>query len=218
MTISEIRMNRYIHNPNREDFERIAHHFGTGKIPVAKQLEFLEEVLRRHGKAADPKLLVEISHLFLLVDRLLEAQVFLSRAYDIAPSDVAILYALNRVFCQRRSLFYGAWAVAKLKELKAGLAIETKAEAMYLLICGRHEQCLSLCLSRFDKLSGDKEFLFLSYETAIRAKSSRLALSVFSQKESALLLSSISSANQKRVRNLLLTDLIRILKRWNAHE
>ena len=79
---------------------------------------------------------------------------------------------------------------------------------MYFLMSGKCQQSARLCLLAFNALRENEEFLFICYETAIRAESRTLACLVFSQPKSGSLLESLSAPNKVRVRRLVIGELL----------
>jgi len=207
-SIVDIRLERFISDQPVEDFIKL--YALTGKQPERFTTEFFALATRSALARQNIPGLLRISQLLISLDRLIESEYTLTKAYEINSTNREILYALVDIFCRRHCLFHANHFVEALSKDGDDI-LTTKSRIKYWLITGHSDQLKKLILDTYSRYIDDREYLLLAFEAAISLNDYFITAVVSRSSHAVDLYGSLSGRSAGIVRRHLNIALLTIL-------
>lgn len=212
-SILEIRKLQFIEKPNYDNCEKL-----LTKIDTHKEIfdnKFFAEATKNASLKKDIKGLLFIAQLYIELNRNVEAEYILFRAYEIDNANDEIIYYLFDVLCRRKQLGLASYFIEKFDRAKNALLF-TKSMIKYFLLTNRKEELNELITSCFEIFKNDKEFIFLVYISAIQNDNHQYTYMVSKTKFRQEIFYGLSGQNKHRIKNHFYR-IILILLREKMH-
>jgi hypothetical protein len=138
---------------------------------------------------------MNIGRLFVILDRLAEAEEYFSFAYMQGDTKIEIIENLNRIYAKRTKIYHCNWTISRLYELHAPEKVQLIARIRNSFIWGYFENAYNDALSNFELLKNNEEFLILSVQVATFLGKGKLLLVIFNDSSCKEIICSFSEAS-----------------------
>jgi len=207
-SILEIRKTQFIENPNRDNFLKLSR-----KILPHKEIfdnKFFSKATSNAIKKNDFMGLYHISRLYIELNRNVEAEYLMIRAYEIDKSNNEMLYQLLDIMCRRKQLGLVMYLLEKFDKEKNEL-LYIKSMIKYFLLTSKKIELIELVLSCFDKFIADEEFIWLVFVSGIQNDIFYFSYKVSKTKYFIDFISFLTPQHETRLKNHLYIIIIKTL-------
>ncbi len=208
MTINEIHKIKFIESQSENDFLKLYEY--AHRNPGFFDDEFLISSFKNAHVNKNIKGITYVVQLYIVLDRLIEADYVLNVAFKDFPDDVNLLYFLSDVSSRRHCFFQSHHFAEKLRKLE-GKLLYTKAQIKFLLIKGESDLIIDFISMNFETYQNDIEFISLIYEAARITSNSFFAYKTFSSSHGKLIANNLNKRNSNIAKNLVVKYLVEIL-------
>jgi hypothetical protein len=196
-SILDIRKLAFINDPNCENFYRLLQ-----KIDNHKEIfdnKFFAEVTKKAFAKNDINALLLISKLYIELNRNIEAEFILSRAYNLDKTNIDATYSYFDILCRRKQLSLISSIGEKIDKTKNEL-LYVKSLIKYYLVINKPNELNDLVKLYFERYKTDKEFVRLIYFSAIQNDDYQLTYMVSKTKFQIELFSDLSEPLERRIK------------------
>ena len=208
-SILDIRKISFIEDPNQENSIKLIE-----KIDSHKEIfdnKFFAKATEKAILKNNVKGLLFISNLYVLLNRNIEAEYILRRAYEIDNTNNEILYYLFDILCRRKQFGLVSSISEKLDKSKDEL-MYVKSLIKYFLLCNKEKELNELLQHYFEKYNGDKELVRLIFIAAIQNNNHYFTYMVSKTKFRQDLFSGLSGPVKSRIKNHFYIMINNLLK------
>ena len=208
-SILDIRKIKFIENPNQENFSKLAK-----KVYTHKEIfdnSFFAKATEKALFIKNVTGLLFISKLYIMLERNIEAEYILSRAYKIDDINNDILYYYFDILCRRKQFGLVSSIGEKLDRSKNDL-MYIKSLIKYYILSNNEIELNDLLFHNFEKYKNDEDFVFLAFITAIQKNNYHLTYLVNKTKFRRELFSDLIGHMGGTVKNhfyILITNLLK---------
>jgi hypothetical protein len=210
MTINEIRKEKFIKNQTLEDFSKLYQY--AQRCPEFFDDVFLMSSFSNALNAKNITGITYIAQLYIVLNRLIEADYLLNTAIKRYPDEQILLYFLSDISSRRHIFFSSNYFCEELKK-KEGKILYAKAQIKFYLLQGYIDSIDSFIYQTFTKYCFDYEYCILVFEACKFTKNQNIAYDLFSCNNAELLYQDLNERNRKIAKSILLKKLIQSLKR-----
>ena len=164
-SILEIRKNKFIENPNHDNFLKL-----ISKIDNHKEIfdnKYFIKAIEIFKKKKEIKGLIFLSQLYIHLERNIEAEHLLFQIYNIDNTNDKTIYYLFDILCRRKQLGFISSFGERLNVINDEL-LYIKSLLKYFLLTNKQNEIDNIITDNFEKYKTDSEFVLLIYKSAIQ--------------------------------------------------
>jgi len=196
-SILDIRKLAFINDPNCENFYRLLQKMDNHKEIFDNK--FFAEATKKAFAKKDINGLLLISKLYIELNRNVEAEFVLLRAYSLDKINIDATYAYFDILCRRKQLSLIYSIGEKIDKTKNEL-LYVKSLIKYYLVISKPNELEDLVKSYFERYKTDREFVRLIYFSAIQNDNYQLTYMVSKTKFQIELFSDLSEPLERRIK------------------
>jgi len=208
-TISELRRDRFLTNFNDEDYIKL--------IPIVTRSweyfdnDFFQNIIEQSISPPDLNKIRKTYGLLLEKERLIEAEDFISSAYENSPLDQELISILVDIYCRRKMIFHAYHFLGELDHQAQPLKYSI-AQLKCFLLSGRYAEAETYIQGVFAFHKGDNEFIALCWDVAIFHSSGIIMRLIAESPSGPKILSTLPNHLEIVSRRILMKELVKILK------
>jgi hypothetical protein len=209
MSILDIRKSQFIEYPNYNNYQKLLE-----KIDRHKEIfdnKFFAEVTKKAFSKKDIHGLFYISQLYISLNRNIEAELILSKSYEIDKTNYETLYCYFDILCRRKQLGLLVSLRNKLDKTKNEL-MYVKCLIKYYLLTMKPDKLDDTIMFYYEKCITDYEFVHLIFIAALQNNNYYYTYMVSKTKFQYEIFNNLTEQGKRQINKhfyIIITDLLR---------